>query len=269
MALSAELVEAVRHKKALLFVGAGVSMNLGLPSFRGLIDHVAQMLGYDPELFSTHGDYFALAEYYQLERGSIGPLRSWMDKEWHHNKDIRQSKIHKLIVDLDLPIIYTTNFDSWLERAYEAYGRKYSKISNVGDFVDLQPGVTQIIKFHGDFEDDASIVLTESSYFERLDFESPLDVKLRADLLGRTVLFIGYNLADINIRLLLYKLNQQWRASPFFRERPKSFIFLTRPNAVQEKILASRGIDSIVTDTDDPGEGLERFLHDLSHAAAV
>ncbi len=51
---------------------------------------------------------------------------------------------------------------------------------------------------------DASIVLGESSYFRRLDLESPLDIKLRADLPGRTVMFIGYSLADVNIRYLFY-----------------------------------------------------------------
>jgi hypothetical protein len=262
MAINPELIQAVRDRRALLFVGAGLSMNLGLPSFAGLIEQIATTLDYDPELFSSHGDYLALAEYYELEKGSIGPLRSWMDREWHKG-DIRSSEVHKLVSELDFPIIYTTNYDSWLERAYATFGRKFVKISNVGDFVDTAPDVTQIVKFHGDFEDDASIVLTESSYFERLNFESPLDIKLRADLLGRTVLFIGYSVTDINIRLLLYKLNQQWRSSKFLREMPKSFIFLTRPNLVQEKILSTRGIESIVSDADDPGEGLKRFLRDL------
>ena len=45
-----------------------------------------------------------------------------------------------------------------------------------------------------DFSDDSSIVLTESSYFERLEFNSPLDIKLRSDMLGKTILYIGYSL---------------------------------------------------------------------------
>ena len=66
---------------------------------------------------------------------------------------------------------------------------------------------TQIIKFHGDFDDDSSLVLTESSFFIALDFESPLDIKLRSDSLEKSLLFIGYSLSDINIRYMLYKLH--------------------------------------------------------------
>src|SRR5262245_50502450 len=108
-----ELVQAMRDHRVILFVGAGVSQNLGLPSFAGLINHLAEEFGYDPEIYATHGDYLALAEYYSLEKGSIGPLRSWMDRTWHSHVDLTKSEIHRLIVDLEFPIIYTTNYDTW------------------------------------------------------------------------------------------------------------------------------------------------------------
>jgi hypothetical protein len=119
------------------------------------------------------------------------------------------------------------------------------------------------VKFHGDFEDAESLVLTESSYYERLSFESPLDIKLWADSLARPLLFIGYSLTDINLRYLLYKLDQQWQVSNLARIRPKSYIFLTAPNPVQEVILKHRGIEAIVSEDDDPGKGLSRFLGEL------
>ena len=258
-----ELIDAIRDRKVLLFVGSGVSQNLGLPSFEQLIDHLADELGYDPDIFRLFGDYLSLAEYYRLQKRSVGPLRSWMDTTWHSAIDIRQSRVHKLIVDLRCPIIYTTNYDRWLERAHEYYKILYKKIVTVGDIPNISENVVQIIKFHGDFDDDDSIVLTESSYFDRLNFESPLDIKLKADALGKTILFIGYSLTDINIRYLIYRLHKQWETSPYFRVRPKSYIFLTRPNPVQETILEERGIRAFVSEKDDPGEGLVHFLEQI------
>ncbi|TIQ16998.1 SIR2 family protein, partial [Mesorhizobium sp.] len=87
-----------------------------------------------------------------------------------------------------------------LEVAFEVHDRPFVKVANAKDIAKVNGEGTQIIKYHGDFDDDASLVLAESDYFERLSFESPLDVKFRADALGRTVLFIGYSMSDMNIR---------------------------------------------------------------------
>ena len=248
-------------------------MSLGLPSWGQLIEEIARELGYDPRVFRGYGDFLELAEYYKLQTRSIGPLRSLMDRIWHGDEDrVDKSPIHQAIVDLDFPIIYTTNYDRWLEIAYKRRDRKFVKIANVGDFTKIQDKATQIVKFHGDFDDDQSLVLTESSYFERLTFESPLDIKLRADTIGKSVLFIGYSLSDINIRYLVYKLYRLWADSPYASARPKSYIFLSRPNPVQERILSDRGITPIISESDVPETGLYDFLDKLlrqSGGAAV
>ena len=80
-------------------------------------------------------------------------------------------------------------------------------VTNLDDIVAAPVDTsTQVVKLHGTFDDDGSLVLTETSYFDRLEFESPIDIKMRADILGKTLLFIGYSLSDINIRYMLYKL---------------------------------------------------------------
>ena len=88
------LVEAVRARQAILFVGSGVSTNLGLPSWGQLIERMAQELDYDPAVFELHGGYLELAEYYKLKKKSLGPLRSWMDRTWHTDETrVDSSKI--------------------------------------------------------------------------------------------------------------------------------------------------------------------------------
>ena len=57
-----------------------------------------------------------------------------------------------------------------------------------------------------------------------------LDIKLRSDMLGKTILYIGYSLEDINMRFLLYKLSKIWEK--YKDIRPASYIFLTKPNEV-------------------------------------
>lgn len=261
-----ELASKIKHKNAILFVGSGVSKNLGLPNYSELINQMAEKLNYDRETFNSWGDndFLILAEYYYLQKGSLGELRSWMDRAWHNPQiDISKSTIYKMIIELNFPVIYTTNFDRWLEYAHDFYEKDYTKIANVADMTLTENDKTQIIKFHGDFDDDSSIVLTESSYFNRLDFETSLDIKLRLDSLEKSILFIGYSLSDINIRYMLFKLHKQWKHSSYEHLRPKAYIFLTDPNPVKETILRERGIIPIIYKNNDPGKALTDFLIDL------
>lgn len=70
--MTGELLDAHRAGKLMLFVGAGVSPNLGLPSWNELIAHIAEELGYDPKIFATYGTPLALAEFYKKKKGELG-----------------------------------------------------------------------------------------------------------------------------------------------------------------------------------------------------
>jgi hypothetical protein len=257
-----ELVEAVRSRRCILFAGAGLSMAVGLPSWSQLIDHMRRELCLGEN--DTDAGYQTLAEYYRLQQGSIGALRSWMDRTWSVSEQrVAGSKVHDLIVRLDFPILYTTNYDKNLEVAYRLAGRGYAKIVNARDLTRAEDGCPQIIKFHGDFEEDASLVLAETDYFDRLNFDSPLDVKFRADALGRTVLFIGYSMSDLNIRLLLHKLWRTWVDSGRMKDRPPSFVFSPRPDPVRDLVLGQWGITVLSNGERSPEKALVAFLEQL------
>jgi SIR2-like domain len=258
--LPEDLVRAVRDRRAILFAGAGLSMCVGLPSWRVLIEHMVEELELDPACIEET-TYQTLAEYYRLKQGSIGALRSWMDRNWSVPDEIvRASEIHRLIVELDFPIIYTTNYDRNLECAFQIHDKPFVKIANAKDIAKIKDSVTQIVKYHGDFDDDESLVLAETDYFQRLSFDSPLDIKFRADALGRTLLFIGYSMSDTNIRLLLHRLWETWTGSGYEDERPKSYAFMTARDPVQPLVLSRWGITALTVPREDPERSLREFL---------
>ena len=257
-----DLASAIRARRVILFAGAGLSMSVGLPSWSELIGHLASELELSEDILSSPGcTYQNLAEYYRIRNGSIGPLRSWMDRTWRVSEDkVRESRLHQLVMSLDFPIIYTTNYDRNVETAFEASGRDYVKVANARDIAKMREGVTQVVKFHGDFDDDELLVITETDYFNRLSFDSPLDIKFRSDALGKTVLFVGYSMSDMNIRLLMHKLWRTWRLSGYEKDRPRSFVFMASANPVQEAILTEWGMTVIRSPGCDPESGLADFL---------
>ncbi|UWZ81656.1 SIR2 family protein [Occallatibacter riparius] len=256
------LVQAVAEHRLILFVGGGVSQNLGVPDFKTLVHHMASDLGFAGNY--SVADYSVVAEAYLVKHAQLGALRSWMDTNWHPSSiNIAKSELHNLIVDLDFPVIYTTNYDRWLEKSFEGRRKPLHKVTNTADLTVPADGRTEIIKFHGDLEDDDSLVLTESSYFQRMLFETPLDIRLRSDSLARPLLFVGYSLHDVNTRYLLFRLQELWKNSPHASHRPMSYILMTERNQAQEIVLKSRGVLPIALDERDPGRATTVFLRDL------
>jgi hypothetical protein len=266
-----ETVEALRelrgNRRLIPFIGAGLSIPLRLPSWSRLIDTVAKQLGYDPEVYKLNGTKLQLAEYYVAVKGSIGPLRSEMDRLFNPlDDDIKGSRAHALLVDMKLPVIYTTNYDRIIERAFELKGVGCHTVANIDDVAAAPPETeaTHVVKFHGTFSDDASLVLTESSYFDRLEFESALDIKLRADTLGRSLLFLGYSLDDINIRLLLYRLHKLRDAAKRNTQRtPSAYLTAFGAGEVQRTLLSQWDVEVIELDPVDKTRSMAEFLESL------
>jgi hypothetical protein len=81
------------------------------------------------------------------------------------------------------------------------------------------------------------------------------------------VLFVGYSMRDLNIRMLLHRIWETWAGSRYEAHRPKSFIFMPRANPVQQSVLARWGITLLTGNSDDPEAALTEFLQELRDRA--
>ena len=79
-------------------------------------------------------------------------------------------------------IIYTTNFDDFIERSFDLNGRKHKAVA-IEEHMRAQPDTTEIIKFHGDWNHPDRMVLTESDFERRMEFKEAMDLRLWSDLL--------------------------------------------------------------------------------------
>jgi hypothetical protein len=219
-------------------------MVVGLPSWQALIDHMMDELEIDGTTARTVPGlgHPILAEYYRLRRGSIVPLRSWMDREWKVSEDasaIPHPPARRLA---RLPADLHDQLRPQPRGRLRGRGRAFHKVANARDLTQADREGTQIVKFHGDFDDDTSLVLTESGLLRPAQLRQPSRRALPADAMSRTLLFIGYSMSDLNIRLLLYRIWETWNRSVYERNRPPSYVFLPRVSPAQAAVLGAWGI---------------------------
>lgn len=279
MEVPQELIALASERRLIPFVGAGFSSALKLPSWesmlRALCGRVEGSLPFDELAKSTGGDFLQIAEYLFLKCDrQIGPIRHQLEKSLSHHADPLLSGPHVELVNLGAAQIYTTNYDDLIEATYMALGLDISTVVLPKDVALARTDRTQIVKYHGDLAHESTLVLTESAYYKRLDFESPMDLKFRSDLLGKSVLFMGYSFRDVNIRIIWFKLMQMMRDIPEADRRP-SYIVRLDPNPALDELNAAVGLRTIVLSprgpVEDPAERvrlLGDFLLRLSIAAS-
>ena len=249
------LVEMIRARRVIPFIGAGFSAALDFPEWETLLgkmaDEIEGALPYNAVAKYCSNDPLQIAEYYLLlSDKNIGPIRHAIEQALKMEKSPILSGAHVELVNLGAPYVYTTNFDDLIEQTYRDLGVPFEVVALPKDVATASEGKTQIVKYHGDLRHENTLVLTESSYYSRLDFESPMDLKFRSDLLGRSVLFMGYSFRDINIRIIWFKLMKMMKDIPQ-EDRPTSFIVRLTPNPVLEKLYESVGIKTIVLDPEN------------------
>jgi hypothetical protein len=257
----------VAERRLIPFLGAGFSAVQGLPGWEALLRHVSaevqetsesqERLTYEEIREACDGDHLRVAEYLHLiSGGSIGPVRHAISNCLRSNSSPIKSTAHVELVNLDAAQVYTTNFDDLIESVYRSLEEDADVVALPRDVARSHADRTQVVKYHGDLRHDETLVVTESQYYTRLDLESPMDLKFRSDLLGRSVLFIGYSFSDINIRVIWFKLMRMMQDVPE-RDRLPSYIVRLRTDPVTDRLYEAVGLRPVVLDPEEEADSDE------------
>ncbi len=280
-----DLATLAAEQRLIPFVGAGFSGVHGLPGWEDLLRGVARDVqegadlasptAYESIATSCDQDNLRIAEYlYLITGGSIGPIRHAMSNMLRTDRPMALSTPHVELLNLGAPQVYTTNFDDLIERTYRELGSPADVVALPRDVARSHADRTQVVKYHGDLRHDETLVLTESQYYTRLEFESPMDLKFRSDLLGRAVLFVGYSFSDVNIRVIWFKLMQMMKDVPE-KDRLPSYIVRLRRDEVLDTLYDAVGLRPVIIDPDGTATSREAqnallsdFMLDLSMRAS-
>lgn len=237
-----EIIEGILTFKIIPFFGAGMSKPCKA------FDWAEIILELKKEFNPSTDNFLAVAQEYEDKFGRAKLISRLKEMCKLKRFDSVSLENHMKILAMNPPIIYTTNYDNAIEESANQLLRNYKKVVNLKDVVDSKHGENQIIKFHGDFSDDDSIVFTRNDYDRRLKAdENPLDILFRSQILGKSVLFLGYGFGDENIDYIFKKHIELYGGNNL----PKSYIISFEQNEAKEKELKEKNIVTLVLDSVD------------------
>lgn len=201
------LAEELEKGKLVVFVGAGVSKNSGLPDWKELIKDYAEYRGIKE---FTSKEYLTIPEEV-FER--YGSLKYYEIAEKRFSGKYVPNSIHRILKKMNLTYIITTNYDTLIED-------EINNLQVVSKDEDLPytSSNRMLIKMHGDFK-NKNIVLKKSDY-DNYEKKFPLISTLIKGLFTtNTILFIGYSYNDVNVQQIM-----NWIKEILKEETRKAFL---------------------------------------------
>lgn len=273
MSCPVDLKRLYRDRRVIPFIGAGASMSVTWdggqqrgPSWKQMVNEAATILGANtPELLRVRGTDLQILEYFGIINGGFAKLTNWLSRRFSSatDDDILRSPLHAELVALNnCSIYYTTNYDDFIERALAKSGR-VTHITTSELNIGHDRSKTEVVKFHGDFNTPEQMVLSESHYMDRMRLESPMDFKLRADILGRAVLFIGYSFRDQNVGYIFHVVNRLFSQLPDSSSGRRAYIILPDPSEFERRLFHARNIEVIPVPTGAVEDNIAQILREM------
>lgn len=254
-----QIKEASKQGRLVVFVGAGVSSNSGVPTWSQLINEMKSCCGIDNET-----DDLKIAQLYKDARGD----KEYMDKVKEilkHNK-VSPNPIHKSILDLNPCHIITTNYDNLIEQEIEKEFKQFDIIREDKDIPNMSYP-NSLIKMHGDFGKN-NIVLTESDYYN-YERNFPLIRSFILSLFAsKLVVFIGFSFSDLNLKMILNDLRSVLHESM----QRVYLISDTKPSQIINTYYEKKGINVVYLNDSELSEiyNIDNYeIRDLTHPKGV
>ena len=185
------LAEELEKGKLVVFVGAGVSKNSGLPEWEELIKNYADYRGIKE---FTSKQFLTIPEEV-FER--YGSLKYYEIAEKRFSGKYVPNSIHRILKKMKLTYIITTNYDTLIEDEI-----KNLQIVSKDEDLPYTNSNRMLIKMHGDFE-NKNIVLKQSDYDNYEKNFQLISTLVKGLFTTNTVLFIGYSYSDTNVQQIM------------------------------------------------------------------
>lgn len=242
-----------------LFLGAGVSIPLGLPDWQELLSTVSprEVKAFDQE------DAPEIAQQIEREIGRV-KLREDIAKRLRVNG---VAPTHLLLAALAVRQTVTTNYDTAYERALETNlgPREYRVLTRQ---IALQPH-PWVLKFHGCVKRPETIVITKKDYEELQQDYGALQAVIESLLLTSHLMFVGFSMTDLDFTKAVEKVRKVRTRADNDELPPVATVLALHPRTVA--MQDDFDIVPMLDGEDDPEAArlLEIFLDRISWEATT
>jgi hypothetical protein len=217
------LIDNFQENLGVFFVGAGLSIASGYPTWGGLIEELiseAEKISWIPKektdeyrrLSGDSSKFLFLAEELRVELGSH--FTKYMEKRFQISAH-KYTNNHELIVKTQSSLAVTVNYDDLIEQAYNAV---YGVYPNVFIYSQAKEAANNywknrffILKAHGDAKRDIdTLILSQKDYRKTLYREPGYRSLLQSIFTTKSIFFVGVSLSDPEFNQLLDFLHDSY-----------------------------------------------------------
>ena len=218
-----ELIDNFQNNLGVFFVGAGLSIAAGYPTWDGLIGELiseAENVSWVPKekiaeyktLIGDSSKFLFLAEELRVEMGSH--FTKYMEHRFQYSTH-KHTKNHELIVTTESSLVVTINQDDLIEQAYNAAYRVYPNAFIYSQAREAANNFWKnrffILKAHGDAKRDIdTLILSQKDYRKTLYREPGYRSLLQSIFTTKSIFFVGVSLNDPEFNQLLDFLHDSY-----------------------------------------------------------
>lgn len=210
------------NRKCVLFVGAGISSRIiradgtNVPNWNEFVRELVEF-AYMRECFDDAEKCILLdmlndnksipVAQIVIDELKESEFQSFLSKIFHGLEP--KDPIYPLICKMFFRAIVTTNFDTLIEDAFQRFAPQKIKVWTQNDISEnlCQVEDTFLLKLHGTYERQATVVLGVSGYLECIYKNQIMQELMESLLLTNTFLFVGYSMSDPDMNELIDYIN--------------------------------------------------------------
>lgn len=213
--IPSELIEKITHDNCVVYVGAGLSMGAGLPNWQTLLENMIEWSLNHGVSFNNKADLKKMIreeKYLKVANIIVKRMGNQRFGEFlvsvFRKPGLRPTEAHLLLPKIPFVSVLTSNYDKLIESAYTIIRQGESVAvfthSNNRDLAAvLSSKEFHILKTHGSIDDIETVVLSLEDYQKLMHSNELYRIYLEQLFTSKTVLFIGFSLADPDLFSIL------------------------------------------------------------------